>query len=114
MKQQVFCYIFCIDQFFKIFITRLVIKNSINEKLQMLQNSKNEIIDNIIDDIKMLNQLSLMKLMQLFESMSIEENKKSFILMNESEKNENVNEKASTMRDCELRVKEMLIVILWI
>ena len=114
MKQQVFCYIFCIDQFFKIFITRLVIKNSINEKLQMLQNSKNEIIDNIINDIKMLNQLSLMKLMQLFESMSIEENKKSFILMNESKKNENVNEKASAMRDCELRVKKMLIVISWI
>jgi len=35
----------------------------------------------------------------------------SFILMNESEKNENVNERASAMRDCELRVKEMLIVI---
>ena len=64
----------------------------------MLQNSKREIIDIIIDDIKMLNQLSLIKLMQLFESMSIEENKKSFILMNENEKNENVNERASMMR----------------
>ena len=59
----------------------------------------------------MLNQLSLMKLMQLFKSMSIKENKKSFILMNESEKNENANEKTSAMRNCELRVKEMLIVI---
>ncbi len=80
----------------------------------MLQNSKRKIIDIIIDDIKMLNQLSLMKLMQLFESMSVEKNKKSFILMNESEKNKNANEKASMMRDCELRVKEMLIVISWI
>ncbi len=52
-----------------------------------------------------------MKLMQLFESMSVEKNKKLFILMNESEKNKNANEKASMMRDCELRVKEMLIVI---
>jgi len=43
--------------------------------------------------------------------MSVEENKKSFILMNESEKNENANERASTMRNCELRMKEMLIVI---
>jgi len=43
--------------------------------------------------------------------MSVEENKKSFILMNESEENEDVNEKASAMKDCELRVKEMLIVI---
>jgi len=43
--------------------------------------------------------------------MSVEENKKSFILMNESEENEDANEKASAMRDCELRVKEMLIVI---
>jgi hypothetical protein len=59
----------------------------------------------------MLNQLSLMKLMQLFKSMSIKENKKSFILMNESEKNENANERVSAMRDYELRVKEMLIVI---
>jgi len=77
----------------------------------MLQNSKREIIDIIIDDVKMLNQLSLMKLMQLFESMSVEENKKSFILMNESEKNENVNEKMSAMKDYELRMKEMLIVM---
>ncbi len=104
MKQQVFCHVFCIDQFFEIFITRLVIKNSVNEKLQTLQNSKREIIDVIIDDVKMLNQLSLTKLMQLFESMSVKENKKSFILMNESEKNENANE----------RMKEMLIVISWI
>ena len=59
----------------------------------------------------MLNQLSLTKLMRLFELMSIEKNKKSFILMNESEKNENVNERTSVMRDCELRIKEMLIVI---
>ncbi len=77
----------------------------------MLQNSKREIIDIIIDDVKMLNQLSLMKLMQLFESMSVEENKKSFILMNESEKNENANERVSVMKNCELRMKEMLIVI---
>ncbi len=59
----------------------------------------------------MLNQLSLMKLMRLFESMSVEENKKSFILMNENEENENANERTSAMRSCELRVKEMLIVI---
>jgi len=59
----------------------------------------------------MLNQLSLIKLMQLFESMSVEENKKSFILINENEKNENANEKASAMRNYELRMKEMLIVI---
>ena len=43
--------------------------------------------------------------------MSVEENKKSFILMNESEKNKDVNEKTSMMRNCELRVREMLIVI---
>jgi hypothetical protein len=111
VKQQVFCHIFCIDQFFEIFITRLIIKNSVDKKLQMLQNSKREIIDVVIDDVKMLNQLSLTKLMQLFESMSVEENKKSFILMNESEENENANEKASMMRDYKLRIKEMLIVI---
>jgi len=49
--------------------------------------------------------------MQLFELMSVKENKKSFILMNESEKNENANERASAMKSCELRVREMLIVI---
>jgi len=59
----------------------------------------------------MLNQLSLMKLMQLFKLMSVKENKKSFILMNENEKNENANEKTSAMRSYELRMKEMLIVI---
>jgi len=79
--------------------------------LQTLQNSKRKIIDIIIDDVKMLNQLSLMKLMQLFKSMSVKENKKSFILMNENEKNENANEKTLAMRSYELRMKEMLIVI---
>jgi len=77
----------------------------------MLQNSKRKIINIVINNVKMLNQLSLMKLMQLFESMSVEKNKKLFILMNKSEKNENVNKKASVMKDCELRVREMLIVI---
>jgi len=43
--------------------------------------------------------------------MSVEKNKKSFILMNESEENEDVNERMSAMRSCELRVREMLIVI---
>jgi len=63
MKQQVFCHVFCIDQFFEIFIIHLVIKNSVDKKLQTLQNSKREIIDIVIDDVKMLNQLSLTKLM---------------------------------------------------
>ena len=80
----------------------------------MLQNSKRKIIDVIIDDVKMLNQLSLTKLMWLFESTNVEENKKSFILMNESEKNENANEKMSAMKDYELRMRKMLIVISWI
>ncbi len=80
----------------------------------MLQNSKREIIDIIIDNIKMLNQLSLMKLMWLFESMNVKKNKKLFILTNESEKNENANERTSAMRNYELRMKEMLIVISWI
>ncbi len=52
--------------------------------------------------------------MQLFKSMSVKENKKSFILMNENEKNENANEKTLAMRSYELRMKEMLIVISWI
>jgi len=43
--------------------------------------------------------------------MSVEENKKSFILMNENEKNENVNEETSAMKDYELRMKKMLIMI---
>jgi len=40
--------------------------------------------------------------------MSIEENKKSFILMNESEKNENANKKTSMMRNYELRMKKII------
>ena len=52
--------------------------------------------------------------MQLFKSMNIEKNKKSFILMNESEKNENVNKKTSAMKSCKLRMKKILIVISWI
>ncbi len=80
----------------------------------MLQNSKRKIVNDIINNIQILNQLSLMKLMQLFKSMNVKKNKKLFILMNESKKNENVNEKTSMMRDCKLRVRKILIVISWI
>lgn len=74
---------FRIGQLSETFITRLVVKNSVDEKLQTLQDSKREAIGAAIDDAKMLDQLSLTELMRLFGPVAVGEDKKPFILVDE-------------------------------
>lgn len=84
VEQQAFCRVFRIgQQASETFITRLVVKNSVDEKLQALQDSKREAIDKAIDDAKMLDQLSLRELMRLFGPVGVGEDKKPFILVDE-------------------------------
>ena len=83
VEQQAFCRVFRIGQSSETFITRLVVKNSVDEKLQTLQDSKREAIDAAIDDAKMLDQLSLTELMRLFGPVGVGEDKKPFILVDE-------------------------------
>ena len=83
VEQQAFCRIFRIGQPHATFITRLVVKNTVDEKLQTLQDSKQEVIGAAIDDSKMLDKLSLPELMRLFGPVAVGEDRRPFILVDE-------------------------------
>ena len=83
VEQQAFCRVFRIGQNNATFITRLVVKNTVDEKLQTLQDSKQEVIGAAIDDSKMLDQLSLPELMRLFGPVMTGEDRRPFILVDE-------------------------------
>ena len=72
---------FRIGQESETFITRLVVKNTVDEKLQAMQDSKEEAIGAAIDDSKMLDKLSLTDLMRLFGPVQIGEDRKPFIMV---------------------------------
>lgn len=65
------------------FITRFVVKDSIDEKMESLQKEKEQDIAKAIDDIKMLKGLSVTKLMNLFGRVSTKGGK-PFILVDDN------------------------------
>ena len=83
---QAFCRVFRIGQEKETFITRFVIKNSVDEKLQALQQDKKEAIDAAIgDDGKRLAKLSLEDLLRLFGPVQDEDGGKEFILVDDED-----------------------------
>jgi len=82
---QAFCRVFRIGQEKETFITRFVIKNTVDEKLQRLQEDKKETIDAAIgDDGKRQAKLSLTELMRLFGPVQGEEGRE-FILVDDGD-----------------------------
>jgi len=82
---QAFCRVFRIGQDKETFITRFVIKNTVDEKLQALQQEKKETIDAAIgDDGKRLAKLSLQELLRLFGPVQ-DEDGKQFILVDDED-----------------------------
>lgn len=76
-----FCRIFRIGQNSPTFITRLIVRDTVDEKLQNLQDSKQEAIGAAIDDSRMLDKLSLTELMRLFGPVGVGEDRRPFILV---------------------------------
>lgn len=76
-----FCRVFRIGQESETFITRLVVKNTVDEKLQAMQEAKAKVIGEAIDGEKMLNTLVITDLMRLFGTVELDENHKPFILV---------------------------------
>lgn len=61
-----FCRVFRIGQDSETFITRFVARNTIDDKLQQMQEAKAKAVGHAIDDEKMLKALSLPELLGLF------------------------------------------------
>lgn len=61
-----FCRVFRIGQNSETFVTRFVVKDSVDEKLQEMQKVKAQKIGAVMDDPKMLGKLTLDELLRLF------------------------------------------------
>ncbi|KAL8885624.1 MAG: hypothetical protein Q9215_006548 [Flavoplaca cf. flavocitrina] len=66
VEQQAFCRVFRIGQDSETFITRFVARNTVDDKLQQMQEAKAKAVGHAIDDEAMLKALSLRELLGLF------------------------------------------------
>lgn len=82
-RNSAFCRIFRYGQESETSITRVVVKNTVDEKLQEMQEAKARVIGGALDDEKMLGALSLEDLMRLFGTVKMDENSKPFILVDD-------------------------------
>lgn len=76
-----FCRVFRIGQNSETFVTRFVVKDTVDEKLQKMQMVKGKRIEAAIDDPKMLEKLSLQELLRLFGPVSLDAHRRPFILV---------------------------------
>ncbi|KAL8815806.1 MAG: hypothetical protein Q9223_005095, partial [Gallowayella weberi] len=72
VEQQAFCRVFRIGQENETFITRIVAKNTVDDKLQQMQEAKAKAIGQAIDDDTMLRALTLRELMGLFGEVAVD------------------------------------------
>lgn len=61
-----FCRVFRIGQNFETFVSRFVVEDSVDEKIQKLQEDKTKKIGAVMDNPKMLGKLTLDELLRLF------------------------------------------------
>lgn len=78
-----FCRVLRFGQESETFITRIVVKNTVDEKLQAMQEAKTKVIDGAIDDERTLDKLSLTDLMRLFGTVELDEDHRPFILVDD-------------------------------
>lgn len=76
-----FCRVFRIGQNSETFVTRFVVKDTVDEKLQDMQMVKAKRIGAAIDDLKMLGKLSLEQLLRLFGPVAHDASRRPFILV---------------------------------
>ncbi|MCJ1435588.1 hypothetical protein MMC27_004962 [Xylographa pallens] len=84
VEQQAFCRVFRIGQTEETHITRFVVKNTVDEKLQNMQIDKQANIDSAMgDDGTRLAKLSLSELLRLFGPVQEDETHKEFIIVDD-------------------------------
>ena len=83
---EAFCRIFRIGQESETYITRFVVKNTVDEKLQDMQREKMKVIEAAMgDDGRRLGKLSLAELMRLFGPIQEDEGRKGFIIVDDED-----------------------------
>ncbi|KAL8865939.1 MAG: hypothetical protein Q9174_006598 [Haloplaca sp. 1 TL-2023] len=81
--REAFCRVFRIGQESETFISRFVVRNTVDERIQAMQERKQKAIGQAIDDDTMLREMTLQELMGLFGEVQLDENEKPFILVDD-------------------------------
>ena len=70
VEKQAFCRVYRIGQTQETFVTRIVVKETVDDKLLQMQQHKETVINDAIDDGKRTGKLSVKDLMRLFGTLS--------------------------------------------
>ncbi|KAL9033351.1 MAG: hypothetical protein Q9214_007559 [Letrouitia sp. 1 TL-2023] len=83
VEQQAFCRVFRIGQEHETTISRITVKNTVDERLQQMQEVKAKAIGEAMNVPKMLQKLSFKELLGLFGPVQEGENRKEFVLVDD-------------------------------
>ncbi|KAL9610783.1 MAG: hypothetical protein Q9167_004539 [Letrouitia subvulpina] len=83
VEQQAFCRVFRIGQEHETTISRITVKNTVDEALLRIQEIKEKAIGEAMDGLKMLEKLSFSELLDLFGPVQEGENRKEFVLVDD-------------------------------
>ena len=83
VEQQAFARVHRIGQKEETYITRYVMKDTVDERLVAMQEEKHEVISAAMDDRTILAHLTLPELLKLFGPVAYDENSKPFILVDD-------------------------------
>ena len=72
VEQQAFCRVFRIGQKEETFITRFVVNDTVDDRLEQMQKYKEKIVGAAIDDRSVLSKLSVQEVMRLFGEVHID------------------------------------------
>ncbi|KAL8777205.1 MAG: hypothetical protein Q9213_007961 [Squamulea squamosa] len=90
-SDQAFCRVFRIGQDSETFITRFVARNTVDDKLQQMQEHKAAAVGHAIDDESMLKALSLHELLGLFGQVDVNDQEHPFIIVDDDGEYDNEN-----------------------
>ncbi|MCJ1225630.1 hypothetical protein MMC12_002279 [Toensbergia leucococca] len=89
VEQQAFCRVFRIGQVSETYITRFVVKDTVDERIQSLQKSKETLIAAAMgDNGKRESKLTVRELMRLFGPVQEDEDHRPFIIVDEEDEAE--------------------------
>ncbi|KAL8774469.1 MAG: hypothetical protein Q9209_000842 [Squamulea sp. 1 TL-2023] len=88
---QAFCRVFRIGQDSETFITRFVARNTVDDKLQQMQEHKARAVGEAIDDESILKALSLHELLGLFGQVDTNDQEHPFIIVDDDGEYDNEN-----------------------
>lgn len=84
---QAFCRVWRIGQNDETFVTRFIIKDSVDDRLEQMQEFKDRIVGAAIDDRSVMSKLSPQEVMRLFGDVQFDKKtKRPFIALEDNEK----------------------------